>query len=81
VTVLGATALSVGIIEGVAEATTSIAKVFGAVSDWIGKRKPLVLLGYVSPSDQTAPSGSAAVFKPAAARACFRVEFSPPHLA
>jgi hypothetical protein len=49
VTVLGATALSVGIIEGVAEATTSIAKVFGAVSDWIGKRKPLMLLGYVSP--------------------------------
>jgi MFS family permease len=47
VTVLGASALSVGIIEGVAEATTSIAKIFsGAVSDWIGKRKPLVLLGY-----------------------------------
>lgn len=47
VTVLGVSALSVGIIEGIAEATTSIAKIFsGAISDWIGKRKPLVLLGY-----------------------------------
>ncbi len=47
VTVLGASALSVGLIEGVAEATASIAKVFsGVLSDWIGRRKPLVLLGY-----------------------------------
>jgi MFS family permease len=47
VTVLGAGVLSVGVIEGVAEATASIAKVFsGAISDWIGRRKPLVLLGY-----------------------------------
>jgi MFS family permease len=47
VTVLGASALSVGFIEGVAEATVSIAKVFsGAISDWIGKRKLLVVLGY-----------------------------------
>lgn len=47
VTVLGASALSVGLIEGVAEATASIAKVFsGVFSDWIGRRKPLVLLGY-----------------------------------
>lgn len=47
VTVLGATALSVGLIEGIAEATASITKVFsGVVSDWIGRRKPLVLLGY-----------------------------------
>lgn len=47
VTVLGATALSVGLIEGIAEATASIAKVFsGVISDWIGRRKPLVLLGY-----------------------------------
>lgn len=43
VTVLGANALSVG----VAEATAAFAKVFsGAVSDWIGRRKPLLLLGY-----------------------------------
>lgn len=47
VTVLGAGALSVGLIEGVAEATAAIAKVFsGVISDWIGRRKPLVLLGY-----------------------------------
>jgi MFS family permease len=47
VTVLGVSALSVGIIEGIAEATASISKIFsGAISDWIGKRKPLVLLGY-----------------------------------
>jgi len=47
VTVLGVGAMTVGVIEGVAEATASIVKVFsGAISDWIGRRKPLVLLGY-----------------------------------
>ena len=47
VTVLGAGALSIGFIEGIAEATSQIAKLFsGAVSDWIGRRKLLVLLGY-----------------------------------
>ncbi len=47
VSVLGVSAMSVGIIEGVAEATAAIVKVFsGTLSDWIGKRKPLVLLGY-----------------------------------
>ncbi|HNO76402.1 MAG TPA: MFS transporter [Nitrosomonas mobilis] len=47
VTVLGASALSVGFIEGIAEATASIAKVFsGVISDWMGRRKLLVLLGY-----------------------------------
>jgi MFS family permease len=46
VTVLGAGALSVGLIEGIAEATASIVKVFsGVISDWMGRRKPLVLLG------------------------------------
>jgi len=55
VTVLGATALSVGLIEGIAEATASITKVFsGVISDWTGRRKPLVLLGY----------GLAAITKP-----------------
>lgn len=45
--VLGVSALSVGIIEGIAEATAAITKVFsGAISDWSGKRKPLVLFGY-----------------------------------
>ncbi len=44
---LGATALAVGVIEGIAESTASIVKIFsGAISDWIGKRKPLLLLGY-----------------------------------
>src|SRR5215469_12945621 len=47
VTVLGAGALSVGFIEGIAEVTSQVAKLIsGAVSDWIGRRKLLVLLGY-----------------------------------
>lgn len=47
VTALGASALSVGIIEGVADATSSIVKLFsGTLSDRIGRRKPLALLGY-----------------------------------
>jgi MFS family permease len=47
VTVLGTSTLVVGIIEGIAEATASITKVFsGAISDWIGKRKLLAVIGY-----------------------------------
>lgn len=47
VVVLGSSALSVGFIEGIAEATASITKVFsGVISDWIGRRKLLVLIGY-----------------------------------
>jgi MFS family permease len=47
VAVLGTSALAVGIIEGVAEATASITKVFsGALSDWLGKRKVLAVIGY-----------------------------------
>jgi len=47
VTVLGTSTLAVGIIEGVAEATASIVKVFsGAVSDRLGKRKLLAVFGY-----------------------------------
>jgi MFS family permease len=47
VAVLGTSALAVGIIEGIAEATASITKVFsGALSDWLGKRKLLAALGY-----------------------------------
>jgi len=47
VTVLGTSALTVGIIEGIAEATASITKIFsGALSDWLGRRKFLAVLGY-----------------------------------
>jgi len=45
--VLGASALTVGAIEGVAESTALITRIFsGALSDWLGKRKLLTLLGY-----------------------------------
>ena len=44
---LGASVEAVGLIEGIAEATAAISKLFsGVVSDWVGRRKPLVLLGY-----------------------------------
>ena len=44
---LGASALTVGLIEGIAESTALIVKVFsGALSDYLGKRKGLALLGY-----------------------------------
>lgn len=47
VTTLGASAELVGLIEGVAEATTAITKIFsGTVSDWLGKRKALAVAGY-----------------------------------
>jgi len=55
VTVLGTSTLTVGVIEGIAEATASITKIFsGALSDWLGKRKLLAVIGY----------GLAAVTKP-----------------
>ena len=45
--VLGASMLAVGLVEGIAEATASIVKAFsGALSDRIGRRKPLVVFGY-----------------------------------
>ena len=44
---LGASALMIGVIEGLAEATALITKVFsGVLSDWFGRRKGLALLGY-----------------------------------
>lgn len=47
VSVLGAGMMTVGLLEGIAEATASIAKVFsGALSDRWRRRKPLVVLGY-----------------------------------
>jgi MFS family permease len=46
-TVLGASMITIGIVEGIAEATAAITKVFsGAVSDYLGRRKLLVVLGY-----------------------------------
>lgn len=46
-TVLGVSAFTIGLIEGAAEATALIVKVFsGAISDYWGKRKPLAILGY-----------------------------------
>ncbi|MEO8738602.1 MAG: MFS transporter [Casimicrobiaceae bacterium] len=47
VTVLGTSALTVGLIEGAAESTALIVKVFsGTLSDYLGKRKALTVLGY-----------------------------------
>lgn len=47
VTVLGASMVTVGVIEGIAEATAAFTKVFsGAISDYFGRRKLLVVLGY-----------------------------------
>ncbi|MCC7259915.1 MAG: MFS transporter [Alphaproteobacteria bacterium] len=55
VTVMGTSVVAVGIIEGIAEATPYIIKVFsGALSDYLGKRKIITLVGY----------GIAAVTKP-----------------
>lgn len=55
VSVLGTSTFAVGLIEGIAEATAAVTKVFsGALSDWLGKRKLLAVLGY----------GLAAVTKP-----------------
>jgi MFS family permease len=52
---LGASMTSVGLIEGVAEATALIAKIFsGTLSDYLGRRKALPVLGY----------GLAAITKP-----------------
>jgi MFS family permease len=54
-TVLGTSMMTIGIIEGIAEATAAITKVFsGAISDYMGKRKLLAVIGY----------GLAAVTKP-----------------
>jgi MFS family permease len=47
VTVLGASATSVGVIEGAAESTAALLKLAsGWWSDRVSRRKPLVLLGY-----------------------------------
>jgi MFS family permease len=47
VSTLGASATLVGWIEGLAEGTASLTRVFsGAISDWFGRRKLLVAVGY-----------------------------------
>src|SRR5262245_29200040 len=47
VAVLGTSMTTIGFIEGIAEATAMITKVFsGALSDWLGKRKLLAVIGY-----------------------------------
>jgi len=49
VTTLGASAFAVGIIEGLAESVALIVKVFsGTLSDYLGRRKGLALVGYGS---------------------------------
>src|SRR6266702_2651946 len=64
VTVLGTSMVTVGFIEGIAEATASITKIFsGALSDWLGKRKMLAVIGYglaafTKPAFPLAPSVS-----------------------
>jgi MFS family permease len=47
VSVIGASVQTLGLIEGVAEATAMITRVFsGSLSDWLGKRKLLAMVGY-----------------------------------
>lgn len=47
VTVIGASATTVGFIEGVGESVALITRVFsGVVSDWLGKRKAIIVAGY-----------------------------------
>ena len=47
VSALGASAFMVGLVEGLAEATALIVKVFsGVLSDFVGRRKPLAVAGY-----------------------------------
>ena len=47
VRVIGASMMSIGVIEGMAEAANSFVKILsGAASDWLGRRKPIVVFGY-----------------------------------
>src|SRR5262249_39259295 len=46
-TTLGASMLMIGLVEGIAEATAAITRIFsGVLSDYWGKRKSLVVAGY-----------------------------------
>lgn len=47
VTILGASTIAVGLVEGLAESLALVVKVFsGTLSDYLGKRKGLALFGY-----------------------------------
>ncbi|NLP62972.1 MFS transporter [Paraburkholderia sacchari] len=47
VTTMGMSVSALGVLEGAAEASAMIVKIFsGPISDWLGKRKALLLLGY-----------------------------------
>ncbi|SAK45375.1 major facilitator transporter [Caballeronia calidae] len=47
VTTMGMSVTALGALEGAAEATSMIVKVFsGSLSDWLGRRKGLLLFGY-----------------------------------
>ena len=47
VSTLGTPMTAVGLIEGIAEATAAITRVFsGVLSDWLGRRKLLAVIGY-----------------------------------
>ncbi|KWZ47478.1 MFS transporter [Burkholderia savannae] len=47
VTTMGMSVAALGVLEGAAEASAMIVKIFsGALSDWLGRRKALLLLGY-----------------------------------
>lgn len=47
VSIIGASVQTVGLIEGMAEATAMVTRVFsGSLSDWLGKRKGLAVVGY-----------------------------------
>ena len=55
VTTLGVSVTAVGVVEGIAEATALLTKIFsGTLSDYLGRRKLLTLIGY----------GLAAITKP-----------------
>ncbi|MDA3935250.1 MAG: MFS transporter [Actinomycetota bacterium] len=67
VNVLGAPVAAIGVMESLAEATSSLTRVFsGWLSDRLGRRRPLVLLGYslsnfVKPAFALVPSWPAAL--------------------
>ena len=47
VTTMGMSVSALGVLEGAAEATAMIVKIFsGSLSDWLGRRKALLLAGY-----------------------------------